>query len=746
MFDKNKTIALIEELTDKSTREQKLQECAELTNLKRFLIQNQSLNTPTQWAILPELLRNIKHLHPHLEKIYTLAEPFTLHSPDKLITNTKLAKQLLQLHTYLNGTTSNIHLDDLTVSENGDIMLGLGLKLSDGSLLEFFKNLTRKTPENPDEPFRNIFLDDAAQLTNAILSGYNAFDEYLKSQLILKYDPTVSKVTYKLPQTWENRLKLIAKQKESGKLQIQHFAAAKFEKTLNFAQKTDIKSLRAFALVFDTAENIAQKDIERTQNQNTDNKKILSLADAILGRMHGKLASHWQNRMKTVFDGYGTFENKIYDETRFLGPGPDKKTWLEAKQIEEELTGISETPKQQKQYKIKPGDNLQNLIKNAYKIKPDYNYILAQNPHITPQNILPGTIIYLPQWPLPQKEIQIHDHPVKYENNILHFFDRQIGPMDFLEQTQKDTLINTIKTSPLSSLANTDVYTQNNQITLAAQAIPLLTLHTPDPEILSRMKTIASQIRGDIILNEQISLPLGLEPSQPHRRDWLATRIKTLITNPAFRSITIHINTENDTCDLIDNLDNTIVRLTPADFFAIKNQPRRRLTALKLPTIQLNTLLAQLWAADLLQLNAEILTPPFQNFKTAVKLDNGHETLYFPPIGTPIFPIAGGIVKRCQNDPNLGNYVLIEHKNYLSTTCTHLATFMVHPGQTVNADNPIGRAGLSDATTQPTIGIIIQTGYNKNHDPFNTDLTSLKPSECIPSLFPPTDKIKISIS
>jgi murein DD-endopeptidase MepM/ murein hydrolase activator NlpD len=63
------------------------------------------------------------------------------------------------------------------------------------------------------------------------------------------------------------------------------------------------------------------------------------------------------------------------------------------------------------------------------------------------------------------------------------------------------------------------------------------------------------------------------------------------------------------------------------------------------------------------------------------------------PAGTPIYPLADGIVTGVGTDPMGGNVINIQHANGIRTYYAHLSTARVHKGDKVNTNTVIGTVG-----------------------------------------------------
>lgn len=67
--------------------------------------------------------------------------------------------------------------------------------------------------------------------------------------------------------------------------------------------------------------------------------------------------------------------------------------------------------------------------------------------------------------------------------------------------------------------------------------------------------------------------------------------------------------------------------------------------------------------------------------------------------GNPVVAPADGIVAENVNRPDMGNYIIINHKNGVSTSYAHLLRSAVHHGQNVKKGDVIGYVGNSGRST-----------------------------------------------
>ena len=67
--------------------------------------------------------------------------------------------------------------------------------------------------------------------------------------------------------------------------------------------------------------------------------------------------------------------------------------------------------------------------------------------------------------------------------------------------------------------------------------------------------------------------------------------------------------------------------------------------------------------------------------------------------GKPIMAPADGIVAESVNRPDMGNYVVLNHKNGVTTSYAHMLRRAVHPGKNVKKGEVIGYVGNSGRST-----------------------------------------------
>lgn len=563
---------------------------------------------------------------------------------------------LLERLTALNRFFENDHTDydAVQISRSGDITYGLGLNLHDGSLASYLAKSPVICGMDHDAFYDHFFGDPHPPLRDAVEEGQNALANFLEQRFILRFDPILSRKQLQLPDDIEGGLKRLALHPAARQMQLRQVAGKRFESTKNDAIRIGMHSLRGFAMLFDASSIRTDVDSKLLIGR-SDTDKCLTLADAFLSKMHGHLASHWQNRLQTIVEGKGLFDGKLYDETSFLGPDAQIRTWQNAA-FEPEITS-------------------------------------QKNPDHQPTPV------------------------ILTQNNSLSLGDRVIEPLTPMTQKQKKLFLDAIQAIPQPVLSHTRAVEMPDGWSILCNNVPLFLSERANELECARLfpnqahsletwiKRLAAQIRGDVLINDSSdrSLPLGSLEGQPYRRRWFKTTLARLLRDPHALPFKAIVRSRDHAVDLYDSYDHHALRLEFDDFRAIRQQPLRRLNDYNaLPVVQMQVL-TQLWLCDLLEIPAEIPVPPLERSVqyTISKLDN--ETLCHVPLGTPVYPIARGRVITCGKLPQAGNAVLIEHPAHLFSRYTNLATLNVVPNQLISADVMLGRCGAG--LNGPALGI-----------------------------------------
>ena len=623
-----------------------------------------------------------------------------------------LARRLYQMHQFLDGKTG---VEDFGAIrwQGDDFQYGLGLGLHSGELFQLFNQLkTQSEPEHHDV-LKQYFESDSTEFLQAIEDGQNAFENYLRSQLVLSFDPVISQKTYRLSGNWQSRLKLMSSEPVVRQHQISVVAGKRVQMAQIKARQTGIRSLRGFAMLFDLDSMATDSVLESTQQNAGESQKCLTIADEILSRMHGRLASHWQSRLNSVFSGQGNVDDRFYDETQFLGEISGTTRWDDVNLADfPEDTAV---PTEGRTYLIGMGDRLESLAHQVYGDDADIRDILRQNPQIRhPGDIRPGMRVYFPG----RKNKDVIHTPGEQtafddELDCITMGDRTIGPLNCLDENQKKFMLAALVKIPSYRLAETRfvgpfpgmaVTCGHTTIWMDAKSEKRL----PDDEMMKWGRRIAAQIRGDIELNDEKYLPLACTSSQPHRRDWIARTLK----NAEKSRLRLVIHAKTRCVDVVNDRDEVLVQLENEDFYAIRMQPCRRLRDYIAPPITQMNELAQLWTMDYLDIPAEIAVAPFIGANQYAVNQNGNETRIALPMGTPVYAMMRGEVLDCGRTLSSGTfvpdyYLMIKHLGGLICRFTGLSTVCVKIGQLVDAETLIARSGVgaSDIQASPELGI-----------------------------------------
>ena len=359
----------------------------------------------TSWGAALQQISEIQSILHDLEPFDELAGKLAqdaailadLLAPQPTLTESHeaLARRLFSMHNFLDGVTGTENFGAITADRDADLKYGLGLGLKDGSLLRFFSRLT-ESGQNSDVISRH-FAEDSDSFIEAVQGGQTSLEQYMQSQMILRFDPVLSRKVYSMSDTWQSRFNRLGKEPTARAAQIDLVAGERFKTARNHAKNSGIQSLRGFAMLFDLDMLAPDEITGELEKQASESQKCMSLADEVISRMHGHIAAHWQNRLSTVMRGSGFVDHRYYDETQFLGDGAAEKSW---NSVDFSLEDEHDTPQpcSGHTYVICPGDRLSQLVQKAYGSEGDYRLILRQNPQIRqPENLQPGMRIYFPE-------------------------------------------------------------------------------------------------------------------------------------------------------------------------------------------------------------------------------------------------------------------------------------------------------------------------------------------------------------
>ena len=659
-----------------------------------------------------------------------------------------LARRLYAMHQFLDGVSTNESFGSLQTSTNADIHYGLGVSLHDGSLLKLFTTLREKGGIDLEPLLTRTFEDEAPQLLDAIHAGQTSFEQFMQSHLILRYDSSLSRKVYDVSGVMQARFGRLAAEPAVQSAQIDLVAGDRFRTAFDHAQKTGIQSMRGFAMLFDLHRCASHEVVEETSRGLGESQKCLALADAVISRMQGHKAGHWQTRLQSVFQGVGNIDGRKYDETRFFGQNVACKAWDE---IDFSLSDerLSPEPRAGKLYIVCPGDRLSDLTQRAYDGAGDYRQVLRQNPHIQmPEALVPGTRIYFPV----DKDDHINGDDVEFCTNTakisedgtcIYYANRMIRSIWPLTEVQKKAFCES-----LNQLSATDLYHAMavdfpEGSAIVCQQIMLILSdahharvleekkeatrmareaqhsgagaaygaegHIAKPPkqdtqtewtVMTWLRQLAAEIRGDVVIQDRC-LPLACLETQPHRQAWMATALKRVLSDEGAKPLGLVLHAKTRSVDVVDAHGVSVLRLENADFGAIRHQVGRRLgDYVAPPIVQMNTL-SQLWLSDVMGLDAEIAVPPVSHANLYPVMQPDGEACFLVPMGTPVFPVMRGIVVDCGMFPGVGYGILMRHHGGLYVRYASLATVSVKRGEAVTAETMVGRSGHSYAALEP---------------------------------------------
>jgi murein DD-endopeptidase MepM/ murein hydrolase activator NlpD len=103
------------------------------------------------------------------------------------------------------------------------------------------------------------------------------------------------------------------------------------------------------------------------------------------------------------------------------------------------------------------------------------------------------------------------------------------------------------------------------------------------------------------------------------------------------------------------------------------------------------------------------LGPPVSDGVTTKTFGLGHAgTDIAAPLGTPVFPIAGGLVAKTAYSGTAGNYVVITHIPGIESRYLHLDSINVRTGSSVTRSEVIGSVGSTGKSTGPHLHLEIR--------------------------------------
>lgn len=233
-------------------------------------------------------------------------------------------------------------------------------------------------------------------------------------------------------------------------------------------------------------------------------------------------------------------------------------------------------------------------------------------------------------------------------------------------------------------------------------------------------RSLAAQIRGDVVLSADCCLPLARFPEQRNRRAWVTTALRRL-REEAAEGVRFVIHGRERRVDLVDRYGVCVVRLQSEDFRAMRMQPWRRYADYYAPPIVQMNALMQVWLGDLYGVPVEIGVPPLSCANQYSIRQEGGIATFRVPMGTPVYPIMRGRVVSVGNDAENGKYVVIEHHDGLFSRYMSLSTSFVAAGMQVEAETTIGRSGCMGNDIDPKLCLEIVASDGKGDGELQTD-------------------------
>jgi len=641
----------------------------------------------------------------------------------------EVGRRVLAAHMFLEGDAEGADFRAVEAAQDGDIQVGLGLKLSDGSLPRFLIVFARQSGHtNPILALQPYFASDAAVLAAAVEKGADVVAELLRAQITLRYDARLRRVVGSLAENWQTYFGRLAASLGARRLQLEMAAGHRLVAARQTADQSGMTSLRGLALAFDMQPLIARLGARgrlQSPNVGSEASRMHTMADLILERLDGGFANYWQARAQTLIEGRGALEGRHYLETRFLGQNAAKNPWkysLESGLSEGDASVPVSIPVPGREYLVQSGDHLSRIARQAYGGKADYRYILSQNPQLrSPAGLHEGQKLFIPQWPPPRPKRSVVDlhraqSKARVEGRTIRIPGRSVGPFATRTQLQCEAIAKLLSEQALESLLRTrhirlpegwGVWADGRiLIELGESDVPdALLLFGGDEEPLgSWAKFLAAQTRGDLIMEPDHTLSFGFKAEEPHRVRWVRTALR--------RALTLDLEVREAAAGLLEIAERggaeAIVQLERVDLEAIRARPGRRLTHFSLEDAANRRTLAELWLSDLRREEAEVLLAPVLDLHHYRSRIVGDEEQLLVPIGTPVFPVCRGVVRHCAPIGEAGLSLLIEHFGGLFSRITHLASSAVRVGEGVEADKAIARAGMSGETREPCVGLELE--------------------------------------
>lgn len=307
-----------------------------------------------------------------------------------------LSARLFAMHRFLDGVSGGEDFGRIRPLERGDFEYGLGLRLGNGRLHEFFMRLKQASGSGAEAYFSKFFDGETGALLSSLEGDAAGFERYMQSHMVLRHDPVFSRMRHELSKPMQLHLGRLGADASARRVQIGVAAGERFSRARACAISSGVESLRGFAMIFDLGRRMPDDAPECMSAHQSESEKCLSLADSVISRLCGMQAQHWQTRLESLFRGYGRVGDRDYEEKRFFGDRAADLQWAAA-DFSAMAERISPRPRSGYYYVARSGDRLRRLMEEAYGTSRDYRVLLRQNPQIAcPEALSPGMKIYFP--------------------------------------------------------------------------------------------------------------------------------------------------------------------------------------------------------------------------------------------------------------------------------------------------------------------------------------------------------------
>lgn len=628
--------------------------------------------------------------------------------------------------------------------EHDDLRIGPGLRLSDGSLQHMLTALARHTGSgSPLLALQPAFDVEAEALAAAIEKGRDAIAEHLRSQLVWRYDARVRRLVASLPDAWMARLSRLAGSLEARRLQLELAVGPQLMAARSTARESGLRSLRGLTFAFDAEPllsrlraryGVAALEPASQLASGDDTDQMIGLVERILARTERPLTRRLESRFRSLVEGAGEVDGRAWDESMVLGPDAHLQPWRYTpdRRLQEPaaLEAASAVPVPGREYVVKSGDHLGSIARAAWGRRGDFRVLLAHNPHLDPGSLQEGQRLFVPQWPsraldrASRVRLVANDAPqAVLDADRIRLPGRVVGPLPgqprdalaaavrrlcelepHLMQRARAVRLDTgwallVEGHLVLELGDGDLPTARTLFARHDEPLAALAAH------------LASQLRGDIVLEPGESLPFGHRAQDAHRTLWVRAALRRLRAEPE-RAARLELRVVDDgaAVEIVDpgEDDAVVVRLESEDLDAIEQQPARRLYDLRLHGAARAEALAGLWLRDLRREPAELLVAPVAAARRGPLRPEAGGVRFLLPMGTPVFAIAPGVVRQCGPTGGGGQSALVEHVGGLFSRYQHLAALAVRPGARLDADQLLGRSGLSGEVDEPCLGLSLE--------------------------------------